>query len=129
AGYRSTPALAVAKAALTIALALISYYLVERPVRGLRLRPLVLAPAAITAALGVLVVTTLHATAPVDSEPATEPQVLAAAPAPRAVRLATAGDSVAKSLAPALRRIADGRGWGYVDSAVSSCSVAGLLIV
>ncbi|MFB9322949.1 acyltransferase family protein [Cryptosporangium minutisporangium] len=136
------PVVAVgAKLALTSALALASYRLVEKPLQGrwarrrrapLTARALLPAPVAVVAVLGVVGVATLRATPPLVAEPATpgsEPRVLAAAPSPRAVRLATAGDSVAKSLAPGLHRLATTRGWGYVDSAVSSCSVAALLMV
>ncbi|WP_073250085.1 acyltransferase family protein [Cryptosporangium aurantiacum] len=133
----------VAKIVLTVVLALASYYLVEHPLRARRrdagsrgaragARGLLFAPAAVIATLGVVGVATVHATPSLVDDPATpgtRPRVLAAAPSPQAVRLATAGDSVAKSLAPGLRRFANTRGWGYVDSAVSSCSVAALLMV
>lgn len=134
------PASAVgAKLGLTMALATASYYLVERPLRrgwggrSARLagRPL-LAPVAAAGVLGVLAVATMRATTPVDvdgSQPKAQPRLLAAASTAEAPRLATAGDSVAKSLAPGLIKVASARGWGYVDGAVSSCSVAALLLV
>jgi len=133
------PGVAVAgRLAATIGLALASYHLVEQPLRTGRhrapaaVRSLVLAPVAVAAVLSVVGVATLHATPPLVDEPArpgAQPRILAVAPTPQGVRLATAGDSVAKSLAPGLRRIAQTRGWGYADSAVSSCSVAGMLMV
>lgn len=121
----------VLKLVLTGALALASHHLVEQPLRRGR-AGLPLVPVAAGAVLAVVVAATLHATPPLVDEPArpgAAPRVLAAPARPSAVRLATAGDSVAKSLAPALRRIADANGWGYADSAVSSCSVAALLMV
>ncbi|WP_344654396.1 acyltransferase family protein [Cryptosporangium japonicum] len=124
-----------AKLALTAVLALASYHLVELPLRrGPRTngRFTLLASGAVAAVLTVVVVATMGATPPLVGEPAepgAEPRLLAAGSSPSAIRLATAGDSVAKSLAPGLRRVADSHGWGYADSAVSSCSVAGLLMV
>ncbi|MFI5956716.1 acyltransferase family protein [Cryptosporangium sp. NPDC051539] len=139
---------AVAKLVLTTGLAVASYALVEQRFRALRTarhRPpparstLLIAPAALATVLGVVVVATIHATPPLVDEPADAgTRVLAEAPATGTgeaasdagpVRLATAGDSVAHSLAPALRRIANARGWSYADSSVSSCSVAALLMV
>ncbi|WP_035857354.1 acyltransferase family protein [Cryptosporangium arvum] len=124
-----------AKLALTAVLALASYHLIELPVRRNRFaRPgaFLVASGAVASALAVVVVATTGAAPPLVGEPAepgAKPQLLAAASSPSAIRLATAGDSVARSLAPGLRQVADAQGWGYADSAVSSCSVAGLLMV
>ncbi|MFG1923444.1 acyltransferase family protein [Cryptosporangium sp. NPDC048952] len=160
-----------AKLGLTVVLALLSYHLVEVPLRarrgaprrapagaaggrlagvaggrpagvaggrpagvaaGRRARGVLIVVAAAGVAIAVVVGATMRAAPSLVDEPArpgAKPRLLAAATSPVAIRLATAGDSVAKSLAPGLREVADAQGWGYADSAVSSCSVAGLLMV
>ena len=149
----------VAKLGLTAILATTSYYLVERPLRGSRAgRPvrawwlrsgsvatgpagarrrawpaaLLVPAAAVAGVLGLVLVATVRATPPMTlatSAQGSAPRPWVAAATPTAPRLATVGDSVAESLAPGFVAIARARGWGYVDAAVSACSVAALLLV
>ncbi|MFI5960409.1 acyltransferase family protein [Cryptosporangium sp. NPDC051539] len=128
-----------AKIALTLALSLASYWLVEKPVRrgafGLTGRRIIFAaPTAIAAVAALTLVATAAATAPAQVEERdvtalSTPRTMVAATPATQLRLATVGDSVVKSLAPGLARAADERGWSYTDASVSSCSVAGLLML
>ncbi|WP_170324030.1 acyltransferase family protein [Cryptosporangium phraense] len=129
-----------AKIALTLALSVTSYFVVEKPVRrgafGLTGRRILLAaPTAIAAVAALTLAATAAATAPVtqvDERNVTAlstPRALVAPTASTELRLATVGDSVVKSLSPGLATAAEERGWSYTDASVSSCSVAGLLML
>ncbi|WP_170323987.1 acyltransferase family protein [Cryptosporangium phraense] len=134
--FASVPVVAVvAKVGLTVVLAVSSYVLVETRFRAgsrarhrppPRRRHLLLAPAAFAVVLAVVLISTIRAAPPLVDDHVEAPGEAAA---DEPVRLATAGDSVARSLAPALRRVATANGWGYADGSVSSCSVAALLMV
>ena len=131
-----------AKIALTLGLSVVSYYLVERPVRAGRIgswrltarRVAVLAPVSIAAVVAVTMTATAAATSPALAEPhgveaLMSPHEWVDASSDTGLRLATVGDSVTRSLAPGLAQAAKARGWAYTDASVSSCSVTGMLLL
>ncbi|HMG25611.1 MAG TPA: acyltransferase family protein [Acidimicrobiia bacterium] len=124
-------ALLFVRLAATFAVATLSFYLVERPIRrgGLRRwRARVSAPAAAGALATALVVTTagaathLSEVAASDLGPApSAPATSSAGTAP--VRVMIVGDSVANSMAPGLERAAAAQGLVVWNAAVDGCGI------
>jgi hypothetical protein len=139
---------------LTVAVAALSFYLLERPVRegrapwlGRSRRRLVVAAVVsfelvwFVALMGTMVTTSNSAIARGLKDLSDTP-CPAGSPAyagqftwctwvrptrPDAPLIATAGDSTARALDPGLQELASTRGWGYVQTAQGGCSFVGLL--
>ncbi|MGH2840144.1 MAG: acyltransferase family protein, partial [Solirubrobacteraceae bacterium] len=147
----------LAELGLTFAIAALSFYAVERPIRegrapwiGFSRRRLVLATVVsfelvwFAAILGTTITSSNSAIAGGlrdRSDRACPPSSRAygtagryswcarAEPAtPRAPVIATAGDSTARALDPGLMTLAQARGWGYVQAAQGGCSFLPLLL-
>ena len=147
----------LAEVALTVVVAAVSFYALERPIRsgrapwlGFSRRRLVLATLVcfelvwLLAVMGTIVTTSNSAVARGlhDSSDATCPAgsprlgpggrfewCLRIAPVPAGGPvIATAGDSTARALDPGLRVVAADRGWGYVQAAQGGCSFTALLM-
>jgi len=117
----------------TTALATLSFYLIEQPIRRGRLRDFRLTPSrtaafstvAIAAALGLVGLTATRAETPawIAAADAT-PEVTVLPTDTSAPTVALIGDSVAASLSPGLARAAEAAGIGYASAAMRGCSVA-----
>jgi peptidoglycan/LPS O-acetylase OafA/YrhL len=123
----------LARVVVSLALAVVSFYLVERPIRrgrplGFRLSPprlVVVAPVAIGLAVLLVLGSTADATKPIITDGAPQFSVLVDKPRPDAFTVGFAGDSVARLTAPGLAGIARTNGWGLVNAAFDGCSVGG----
>jgi peptidoglycan/LPS O-acetylase OafA/YrhL len=123
----------LARIAVSLGLAVASFYLVERPVRrgrpvGFTLSPrrlVVAAPVAIGVAALLVLGSTADATKPIITDDAPQFSVLVGKPRPDAFTVGFAGDSVARLTAPGLSGIARANGWGLVNAAFDGCSVGG----
>jgi peptidoglycan/LPS O-acetylase OafA/YrhL len=137
----------------TFALATVSFYLVEQPIRrgrvpwlGLSTRKLALvAPLALAGvALAAATATSLQTAAPearaigdISDSPCPNASraigeyawcTRVAAAAPGAPVVVAAGDSTSRALDPGLRVVARERGWRYVQAGQGGCSIAPLLL-
>jgi peptidoglycan/LPS O-acetylase OafA/YrhL len=123
----------VARVAVSLALAVVSFDLVEQPIRrgrpfGFRLSPrrlVVAAPVAIGLVALLVLGSTADATKPIISDDDPQFSVLVGKPRPDAFTVGFAGDSVARLTAPGLAGIARTNGWGLVNAAFDGCSVGG----
>ena len=124
-------ALLFARLTVTFAVATLSFYLVERPVRRgtlRRWRAQVTAPATAGLLAGALVFTTGGAATPLSEVAAADihqPPTAASAPPgqPGPVRVLVVGDSVAHSMGPGLERAAAKQGLTVWDAAVDGCGI------
>lgn len=148
------PTLATLRVALTFALATVSFYLVEQPIRRGALRrrwAFALSPSAFVATGAVVVFATAGATPPpaylqggpnnlltsapteqipAPPGPAPAPEAAAVAPAGAAVpapprRIMLVGDSLAVSLLPGLKQASVENGVDLVPASVAGCGVIG----
>lgn len=127
-------ALACLRIALTVAVAAVSYYLVERPIRRGTIGPFVLTPrrmavivpVAMVVMAALIVGSTARAVPPqVDLDETVAPTVIEGATGADAPIVAFAGDSIPKELMPVLEGEAAERGWGVVPLAFGGCSITG----
>jgi peptidoglycan/LPS O-acetylase OafA/YrhL len=132
--HLSSPALDVARIAVALLIAVVSFYLVEQPVRrgrplGFRLSPrrlAVAAPVAIGVAAVLVFSSTTGATKPLLVDDGPQFKVLVGQQGLGGYTIGFAGDSVARLTAPGLVDIAKRNGWGLVNAAFDGCSVGGL---
>ena len=126
--------LAGVRIAATVGIAALSYYLVELPIRSGRIRGYVLTPQrlaaivpiAMVAMSGVIVASTVRATASANELEAIEvPSSLLGSPDPGAPVVAIAGDSVPAELMPYVEQEALARGWAVLPLAFRGCSITG----
>ena len=125
--------LAVLRMAVTLLIAIASFYLVERPIRrgfigNFALTPrrlLVLVPAAMVVLSAVIVASTVRAV-PATSDESVAPLALSGSSVPGAPVLAVAGDSVPKELMPFFEDEAAARGWALVPLSFRGCGITGV---
>ncbi|GIH12993.1 acyltransferase family protein [Rugosimonospora africana] len=126
-------ALDMVRVAVSLLIAVASFYLIEQPIRrgkpfGFRLSPrrLVVATPVVIGVAAVLVLgSTANATKPLLTDDASQFRVLVDKPRLGAYTVGFAGDSVARLTAPGLVDIAKRNGWGLVSAAFDGCSVGG----
>ena len=141
-GIEGTGVLTVVRLGLMLLAAVVSYRLVERPVRRSR-GPLLAAPrpappasppAAVACVLVFAAVVTWDAQLPAW---ACTDGVVSLPPTPAwacivlddgVFRVGVVGDSVAVSMLPGLRTVAQENGWGLLEAAIRACPVAGQAI-
>ena len=139
-GIEGTGVLTVVRLGLMLLAAVVSYRLVERPVRRSR-GPLLAAPrrvaglaaAAVACVLVFAAVVTWDAQLPAwartDGVVSLPPTPAGAASLDDGVfRVGVVGDSVAVSMLPGLRTVAQENGWGLLEAAIRACPVAGQAI-
>jgi peptidoglycan/LPS O-acetylase OafA/YrhL/lysophospholipase L1-like esterase len=129
-GLEGAPLLAVRLAA-TVAAAIASFYLIERPIRRGALkgwRPRLVTPATVSVVAVAMLLATSGAATPVSEVAAADigppPAVSATPPGETGpVRVLVVGDSVADSLAPGLERAAPAQGMVVWNAAVDGCGI------
>ena len=136
-GLTSAPLAAVTVVLATLALAAVSYVVVERPIRrGGRIGSLRLSPrrllAVVPASSGIVALAIVLATStraiPAWAEPAPGPVAVHVQPAEGSqatdsLTIGAVGDSVMLSAEPGLRSQAHARGWTLVEAAFAGCPV------
>lgn len=125
-GWRE-PWVGLARVAVTLGLASLSYYVLERRIRAhaTRRHIVTLLVGALTSALfvGLAFAATRRAKNPLWGVPDAKIEVTSPTHAQVALTLAVVGDSVVASLVPPLTAIAVERGWGMIDASRGGCGL------
>lgn len=134
-GLNNDLALALVRVTIALSITIVSYFLVEQPIREGRVRLLHSGRrVAVAAVAGVAVVAAATAALTWRAERPAWSNAVAGAPELQAIgsgeyRVALLGDSVAFSLMPGLSSEAERRGWTMINAARPGCPLTGALQV